>query len=220
MYISDLFRIFAPMEEKKELLTDIEIYEGLLNDDENIINQLFYGEQFDEVVKIIQERIFRNREAYSVKAEVFNNLYFLFKDKSKLREYETEGGSIIIWLARKAIAHYQEQRRYENRKKARRDAIIAKGLQKGVPSLVSDNKHNLNPEQELIQKDINERIRVVIDMMKLDNEKYAEIMRRKIFEDEFAYLSIDSTNISQDRKRANEAFTKLFFKTGKKIIYG
>lgn len=101
LFIPDIIRIFAPMEEKKEYLSDSEIYEGLLNDDINVINQLFYGGQFDEVVTIIQESIFRNREAYSVKAEVFNNLYFLFKDKSKLREYETEGGSIIIWLARR-----------------------------------------------------------------------------------------------------------------------
>lgn len=87
-----------------------------------------------------------------------------------------------------------------------------------MPSLVSDNKPELNPEQNLIKNDINERIRMVVDMM--DNEKYAEIMRRKFWGDEMPYLSIDSTNISQDRKRANEAFTKLFFKIGKKIIYG
>lgn len=218
LFISDRFRIFAPMEEKKEYLSDSEIYEGLLNDDINVINQLFYGGQFDEVVTIIQESIFRNREAYSVKAEIFNNLYFLFKDKRKLREYETEGGSIIIWLARKAIAHYQEQRSAERKKNKRHDEIIARGVQKEVPSLVSDNKPELNPEQNLIKNDINERIRMVVDMM--DNEKYAEIMRRKFWGDEMPYLSIDSTNISQDRKRANEAFTKLFFKIGKKIIYG
>lgn len=218
LFVSDIFRIFAPMDEKKEYLSDSEIYEGLLNDDENVINQLFYGDQFDEVVTIIQEKIFRNRKADSVKAEVFNNLYFLFKDKSKLREYETEGGSIIIWLARKAIAHYQEQRSAERKKNKRHDEIIARGVQKEVPSLVSDNKPELNPEQNLIKNDINERIRMVVDMM--DNEKYAEIMRRKFWGDEMPYLSIDSTNISQDRKRANEAFTKLFFKIGKKIIYG
>lgn len=206
------------MEEKREYLSDSEIYEGLLNDDENVINQLFEGEQFKEVVSIIQSRIFRNREFGSLKAEAFNTLYFLFQDKSKLREYEIEGGSIIIWLARKFIAHYRDQRDAERKKNKRRDAIIAKGVLKEMPSLVSNNKPELNPERNLIQKNINERIRMVIDMM--DNEKYREIMRRKFWGDEMPYLSIESTNISQDRQRANEAFTKLFFKIGKKIIYG
>ena len=33
--------------------------------------------------------------------------------RKKLREYETEGGSILIWLARTAIKYYQDKRNNE-----------------------------------------------------------------------------------------------------------
>ena len=99
-------------------LSDEEIYEGLLNEDEYVLNALFYGEQFNSIVGIIKERVLRHMEFDSLKAKAFNDLYLYLRENNykKLREYETEGGSILIWLARTAIKYYQDKRNNELRK--------------------------------------------------------------------------------------------------------
>ena len=73
-----MFCIFASMETKNEnmYLSEKDIYEGLLNEDENVFKALFYDEKFRTVVGIVRASIFKVRDFESVKAEIYNELYF------------------------------------------------------------------------------------------------------------------------------------------------
>ena len=199
------------MKTENEYLSDQELYEGLLHNDEYVLNAFFYGKQFDTVVGIIQNSIFKYDNFNSVKARTYNDLYdYLRKDDArKLHEYETEGGNFLIWLASTAIKYYQDKRSNERKTEKRRRELLAKHEEKKDPQTI------LYPDKDLEQKEFRERLELAISMMK--NKKYAEIMRKKLLEDDPIILSFDSTNPSQDMQRAQDEFLKLYFKIRKKL---
>lgn len=196
--------------------TDEEIFQGLLDEDESVLAPFFDGKQFQSVIAIIQGKIFHNMNPNSLKAMAFNELYeFLRKDDcKKLREYETEGGNILIWLARTAIHYYQDKRRYELKTEKRHRELLEKKNEEKKEQLQDSPSVN-NPVHEFEQRQLSEIIEIVISKMK--NKKYAEIMRRELISPKDIHLKIESANISQERKRAYQEFLKLYFSVQNKI---
>lgn len=210
--ISIFFRIFAAMETKNNSIyfSDEEIYEGLLNEDEFVLNALFYGEQFNSIVGIIREKVLRHMEFDSLKAKSFNDLYLHLKEDNykKLREYETEGGSILIWLARTAIKYYQDKRNNELKTEKRHQMLLEKRMA-DEGSIYGENKDVIiDPENDLEQEEYRERIKTIISMLEKENKKYADIMRNELLGENHI---IESSNFSQEKKRAYNALRKQYF---------
>ena len=213
----DMFCTFAPMETKNEniYLSDEDIYKGLRDGDEYVLNALFESEQFKSVVGIIRSKIFPNRDFNSVKAQAFNGLYELFKTKPEiiLREYEEEGGNFLIWLARTYIKYYREIRKNEIKTEKRHKELWEKRMEEKGSILGQCKEVIIDPESDLEKKESNERIIEAINMM--ENKHYADIMRKEILNDD-SVIILDSSNYSQDRKRALKALYKIYFTLGKK----
>lgn len=214
--IPNKFCIFAPMETKNEniYLSDEDIYKGLRDGDEYVLNALFESEQFKSVAGIIRSKIFPNREINSVKAQAFNGLYELFKTKPELlHEYEEEGGNILIWLARTYIKYFQEIRRNEIKAQKRHWELLEKRMEEKGSIFDQREEVIIDPENDLEKKESNERIIKAINMM--ENSYYADIMRKELLKDDSIIL-LDSSNYSQDRKRAYKALYKIYFTLRKK----
>ena len=217
MVNSDYIRTFAPMETKNDsiYLSDEEIYEGLLNEDEYVLNALFYGEQFNSIVGIIKEKVLRYMEFDSLKAKAFNDLYLYLRENNykKLREYETEGGSILVWLARTAIKYYQDKRNSELKTEKRRQKLLEKRMEHGGSIYGERKEVTTNPENDLEQEEYRERIKTAIGLLEKNNKKYADIMRNELLDENHI---IESANFSQERKRAFSAFRIIYFKLYKR----
>lgn len=217
MVNSDYIRIFAPMETKNDsiYLSDEEIYEGLLNEDEYVLNALFYGEQFNSIVGIIKERVLRHMEFDSLKAKAFNDLYLYLRENNykKLREYETEGGSILIWLARTAIKYYQDKRNNELKTKKRHQKLLEKRMEHGGSIYGESKEVIVDPVNDFEQEEYRKRIKTVIGLLEKENKKYADIMRNVLLGE---YHYIESSNLSQEKKRAFSAFRIIYFKLYKR----
>ena len=205
LVIPNMFRIFAPMETKNEniYLSDEDIYKGLRDGDEYVLNALFESEQFKSVAGIIRSKIFPNREINSVKAQAFNGLYELFKTKPELlHEYEEEGGNIL-----------KEIRRNEIKAQKRHWELLEKRMEEKGSIFDQREEVIIDPENDLEKKESNERIIKAINMM--ENSYYADIMRKELLKDDSIIL-LDSSNYSQDRKRAYKALYKIYFTLRKK----
>lgn len=214
LFTTVFFHIFAVMEriDGKMYLEDSEIYQGLLYEDNDILTQIFEGEQFQTVIAIIKAELHLvHKEPNSIKADIVTGFYwdYLRKDDAKkLREYETESGNILIWLAREAMKYLQE-RRNNKRKKENRHANILTKIQKLGKSPVIDAEDVVSdPEHDLEIKQIWERTIKCINMIK--NTKYQEIMRKYYLHDDSVTLSFESSNISVDKGRALNAFFEIY----------
>lgn len=219
MVISDIFRIFAPMETKNDFLSDQEIVDGLIAGDNYVITKFFYGE-FSKVVDKIKDRIFtKETSKESASAWIFNDLFVHLTDKESklLREYNEEKGSLTVWLARKAIEFYQNARKTPARRKKllrereNKEAVVTHNGQKSRLSPPSP----ITPEYELEYKEVMEKAESAIASMK--NSEYQEIMRRVIIEENYdprifaLEWNVPYANLSEDRKRAVLAFLKIYF---------
>ncbi len=214
LFTTVFFHIFAIMEriDGKMYLEDSEIYQGLLDEDNDILTQIFEGEQFQTVIAIIKAELhLDHKEPNSIKADIVTGFYwdYLRKDDAKkLREYEIEGGNILIWLAREAMKYLRE-RRNNKRKKENRHANILTKIQKLGKSPVIDAEDVVSdPEHDLEIKQIWERTIKCINMIK--NTKYQEIMRKYYLHDDSVTLSFESSNISVDKGRALNAFFEIY----------
>jgi hypothetical protein len=214
LFTTVFFHIFAVMKriDGKMYLEDSEIYQGLLDEDNDILTQIFEGEQFQTVIAIIKAELHLvHKEPNSIKADIVTGFYwdYLRKDDAKkLREYEIEGGNIRIWLAREAIKYLRE-RRNNKRKKENRHANILTKIQKLGKSPVIDAEDVVSdPEHDLEIKQIWERTIKCINMIK--NTKYQEIMRKYYLHDDSVTLSFESSNISVDKGRALNAFFEIY----------
>ena len=214
LFTTVFFHIFAIMEriDGKMYLEDSEIYQGLLDEDNDILTQIFEGEQFQTVIAIIKAELhLDHKEPNSIKADIVTGFYwdYLRKDDAKkLREYEIEGGNILIWLAREAMKYLRE-RGNNKRKKENRHANILTKIQKLGKSPVIDAEDVVSdPEHDLEIKQIWERTIKCINMIK--NTKYQEIMRKYYLHDDSVTLSFESSNISVDKGRALNAFFEIY----------
>jgi len=214
LFTTVFFHIFAIMEriDGKMYLEDSEIYQGLLDEDNDILTQIFEGEQFQTVIAIIKAELhLDHKEPNSIKADIVTGFYwdYLRKDDAKkLREYEIEGGNILIWLAREAMKYLRE-RRNNKRKKENLHANILTKIQKLGKSPVIDAEDVVSdPEHDLEIKQIWERTIKCINMIK--NTKYQEIMRKYYLHDDSVTLSFESSNISVDKGRALNAFFEIY----------
>ena len=219
LVISDKICIFAPMDAKNTYLSDQEIVEGLIADNDYVINK-FFNEQFSIIVDKIKDKIFTNETSFeSAKAWAFNDIYEHLKatDHKWLREFDENKGTLVIWLARKTIEFYQNARKTPSRRKKllrereNKENVVTHNGQKGRLSPPSPH----TPEYELEYKEVMEKAESAISSMK--NSEYQEIMRRLIIEENYDPRSFASDwgvpyeNLSEDKKRAIKAFLKIYF---------
>ena len=224
--ISDKLCIFAPMDAKNTYLSDQEIVEGLIADNDYVINK-FFKEQFTIVVDKIKDKIFTNETSFeSAKAWAFNDIYEHLKatDHKWLREFDENKGTLVIWLARKAIEFYQNARKTPARRKKllrereNKENVVTHNGQKGRLSPPSPH----TPEYELEYKEVMEKAESAIASMK--NSEYQEIMRRLIIEENYdprifaLDWNVPYANLSEDKKRAVFAFLKIYFPNNYKEI--
>ena len=207
-------------------LSEKDIYEGLLNEDENVFKALFYDEKFRTVVGIVRASIFKVRDFESVKAEIYNELYFFLfsSDKSILQEFDradlNEEGSFLIWLARTIIHFFQEKRHNELKTEKRHMELLTKRMEE--KGFIYDQPKDVisDPEADLENKEFMKKLEMIIGEMenpknKYNNRHYAEIMRKELI-DEDMFLSFESSNLSQEIERAKTVFWKLFTEMKKK----
>ena len=214
LFTTVFFHIFADMEIKdgKISLEDKEIYQGLLDGDNDILTQIFEGEQFQAVIAIIKAELHLiHKKPNSIKADIITDFYwdYLRKDDfKKLREYETEGGSILIWLAREAIKYLREKRNNKRKTENRHANIITRIQGLGKSPVVDTRDVIIDPEDDLEKKQVLEKAIKCINMIK--NKKYQEIMRKYYLNDDSVTLSFESSNISVEKGRAFKAFMEIY----------
>ena len=214
LFTTAFFHIFAIMEriDGKMYLEDSEIYQGLLDEDNDILTQIFEGEQFQTVIAIIKAELHLvHKEPNSIKADIVTGFYwdYLRKDDAKkLREYETEGGSILIWLAREAIKYLRERRNNGRKTEIRHANILTRIKELGKFPVIDEGDVVSDPEHDLEIKQIWERTIKCINMIM--NTKYQEIMRKYYLHDDSVTLSFESSNISVDKGRALNAFFEIY----------
>ena len=79
LFTTVFFHIFAVMEriDGKMYLEDSEIYQGLLDEDNDILTQIFEGEQFQTVIAIIKAELhLDHKEPNSIKADIVTGFYW------------------------------------------------------------------------------------------------------------------------------------------------
>jgi len=184
------------------------IYRGLLEGDNRVLQDFFYG-KFTNILERIIEKVFGKDAIFeSARSRVFNDLYVYLTENGakRLRLYETEGnGDIIVWLTEMATKYYLNERN-KQRKKQKRHQTTSLEVKQETLSGTAD--------RSLEKKELRELIERVCGLIK--NKKQGEIVRRYFFDDPFDAkaiakdLSITKDSLYTLKKRGLEEFKTIY----------
>ena len=200
--ISDIFCIFAPMDAKKNYLSDQEIVEGLIARDNDITREFFWKKCSGIFNHIIYNLYDLHPQKNILRDDLIQRLYsYLMDDDAHVLRGFKFRCSLLTWLRQVAYRFFERELSKAKMEKEAEAKVVANF----DDDLVLDNKI----------EETREMVRRVLDAM--PNQEMAYILRRKFLDGcEFDSLAFElgktKANIYVIKQRAVEMFKDTYYK--------
>lgn len=200
--ISDKLCIFAPMDAKKDYLSDQEIVEGLIARDNDITREFFWKKCSGIFNHIIYSLYDLHPQKELLKDDLIQRLYSYIMDNDAyvLRGFKFRS-SLLTWLRQVAYRFFERELSKKNKEKVAEDKVASK----------NDDDLDINFDSEETRK----MVRRVLDAM--PNQEMAYILSRKYLDD-FSFESLafelgkTTAYIYVLKQRAVEMFKDTYYK--------